>query len=210
MEETRIEVAGTEIPVKWEIPAESSGIVIFAHGTGSSRNSTRNNFVADQLREVGLGTVLFDLLVGGEQEDVNKRSDMELHQKRLCAVADWIAARSEGEDKPFGFYGSSTGAAVALLASVRWAGNVGAIVSRGGRPDIVQPILAEVAVPTLLIVGERDRIVLEINRKAFDQLSCEKDLAIVEGASHLFEEPGTLDQVVDLTRKWFLDHFRLS
>lgn len=206
MEEFSIDVDGVELPGRMEIPEGAGGIVVFVHGTGSSRYSSRNNFVAKALRKAGLGTVLFDLLVGEEVHDPQKRSDMDLEARRVLAVTDMVARSPEGKGVCFGFFGSSTGAAAALLASVRTGQDVGAVVSRGGRPDLVYPELGKVTAATLLIVGELDRMVLEINRKAHDLLQCEKKFTVVEGAGHLFEEPGTLEEVAELTCFWFLGH----
>jgi len=206
MEEFSIDVEGVELPAKVEIPEGAGAIVVFAHGTGSSRNSSRNNFVASVLRKAGLGTVLFDLLVGEEVHDPQKRSDMDLEARRVVAVTDLVARRAEGQGARFGFFGSSTGAAAALLASIRSGRDVRAVVSRGGRPDLVHAELGRVTAATLLVVGELDRMVLEINRKAHGLLQCEKKLTVVEGASHLFEERGTLEEVAELTRTWFLRH----
>lgn len=206
MAEFSIDVEGVELPAKVEIPEGAGAIVVFAHGTGSSRNSSRNNFVASVLRKAGLGTVLFDLLVGEEVHDPQKRSDMDLEARRVVAVTDLVARRAEGQGARFGFFGSSTGAAAALLASIRSGRDVRAVVSRGGRPDLVHAELGRVTAATLLVVGELDRMVLEINRKAHGLLQCEKKLTVVEGASHLFEERGTLEEVAELTRTWFLRH----
>ncbi|WP_266074745.1 dienelactone hydrolase family protein [Haladaptatus caseinilyticus] len=184
------------------IPAGASGIVLFAHGSGSSRKSPRNNFVAERLQEFGLGTLLFDLLTETEDTAYENRFDIELLTDRLVTVTEWIEAQAGSDEYRLGYFGSSTGAAAALRAAARRPATE-AVVSRGGRVDLATAVLDDVSSPTLFIVGERDEQVLELNREAYDRLTCEKELEIVAGAGHLFEEPGTLETVADLTGEWF-------
>lgn len=187
------------------LPAGSRAIVVFAHGSGSGRLSPRNNQVADGLGESGLATLLFDLLTEREAADRANVFDIPLLAERLIASMDWLAARDDTRGLATGLFGASTGAAAALVAAGRSAG-VGAVVSRGGRPDLAADALPAVTAPTLLIVGGLDTQVLELNRAALERLAGEKELAVVPGATHLFEEPGKLDQVVDLARAWFRRH----
>jgi len=185
---------------KLTVPAEAMGLVLFAHGSGSSRRSPRNVYVAAALHEARIATLLFDLLT--EVEDLNRENvfDIPLLGRRLLEATQW--ARIHGPKLPIGYFGASTGAAAALTAA---ASNheVRAVVSRGGRPDLAGAALAQVRAPTLLIVGGNDEIVLELNREAYALLQCEKRLSVVPGATHLFEEPGTLDEVVGLATEWF-------
>ncbi|EFW92216.1 hypothetical protein ZOD2009_12085 [Haladaptatus paucihalophilus DX253] len=187
------------------VPSDADGIVLFAHGSGSSRKSPRNNFVAERLHEFGLGTLLFDLLTEAEDETYANRFDIELLTDRLVAVTEWVEQRPETEERDVGYFGSSTGAAAALRGAARRP-EVGATVSRGGRVDLATEVLADVTAPTLFIVGGRDTQVLELNREAYDRLRCEKELEVVEGAGHLFEEPGTLESVATLAGEWFSSH----
>jgi len=191
------------------VPTASSGVVLFAHGSGSSRKSPRNRYVADLLNESGLATLLTDLLTEDEQEvdlqTAHLRFDIGLLAKRLAAITEWLAQYSEVSGLPIGLFGASTGAAAALAAAAELPNNVGAVVSRGGRPDLAGPALPHVKAPTLLIVGGTDHVVLDLNRKAMAQMHCQKELTIVPGASHLFEEPGTLTKVAGLARDWFLN-----
>lgn len=190
------------------IPGGATGLVVFAHGSGSSRSSPRNRAVAEKLREVQLGTLLFDLLtVPEEQEDLitgGKRFDIELLSRRLIDVTDWLLANEATRDLPMGYFGASTGAAAALVAAAERAGSVRAVVSRGGRPDLAGSALEKVKAPTLLIVGGEDHVVIDLNRKALEKLKSEKKLAVVPGATHLFEKPGTLEQVSQLAADWFV------
>lgn len=188
------------------LPPGTSAVVAFAHGSGSSRFSPRNTYVAEALRAAGLGTLLFDLLSDEEARDRRLVFDIDLLAERLLVATRWLHETPECRDLRIGYFGASTGAAAALVAAARSEVDIGAVVSRGGRPDLAAPVLAEVAAPTLLIVGGLDVDVLELNRAALDRMTCEKRLEIVPGASHLFEEPGTLDTVIRLARQWFSDH----
>ena len=181
----------------------AEGVVLFAHGSGSSRLSPRNNFVARILRRAGLATLLMDLLTGEEDMDYNTRFDIELLSERLAAATLWLAKEKKTRGLNIGYFGASTGAAAALQASVSGATPIGAVVSRGGRPDLADEYLDRVAAPTLLIVGGYDDVVIELNRKAYAKIRCVKEMVIVPGATHLFEEPGTLEEVARLAADWF-------
>jgi putative phosphoribosyl transferase len=185
------------------VPGTGAGIVVFAHGSGSSRHSPRNRFVADMLADAGLGTLLFDLLTAEEEQDRDNVFDIRLLARRLGAVTRWLRGQPGLAADRIGYFGASTGAAAALLAAAELDGEVAAVVSRGGRPDLAIPRLTEVRAPTLLIVGAQDDMVLRMNREAQKYLRCENHLAVVPGASHLFEEPGTLEQAASLARDWF-------
>jgi putative phosphoribosyl transferase len=187
------------------VPYGTPGVVVFAHGSGSSRHSPRNRFVAEALTDAGLGTLLFDLLTPEEEAERANVFDIGLLGERLAQATRWLR-EVIGRDTPIGYFGASTGAAAALWASVEPDVDVAAVVSRGGRPDLAWPRLDSVRTPTLLIVGGRDELVLDLNRHAQARLDCESRLAVVPGATHLFEEPGALDAVADLARDWFVDH----
>lgn len=190
------------------LPAGAQGIVIFAHGSGSSRLSPRNTFVAGILQQAGLGTLLFDLLTREEDRIYENRFDIPLLARRLHGATRWLLAQPEGADKLLGYFGASTGAAAALQGAAELGDAVSAVVSRGGRPDMAGPFLEKVRAPTLLIVGELDREVLRLNREAYARLAAAKELAVVPGATHLFEEPGTLERAANLAREWFLRYLR--
>lgn len=189
------------------VPIHPAGLVLFAHGSGSSRLSPRNRFVAEALNGGGLGTLLFDLLTPDEERNRANVFDIRLLGDRLVAVTEWIRVQPGLGGLAIGYFGASTGAAAALWAATRMD-DVAAVVSRGGRPDLAPSALPTVSAPTLLIVGGRDPTVEELNREAQRQLTCEKRIVIVPGATHLFEEPGTLDRVADLARVWFQDHMK--
>jgi putative phosphoribosyl transferase len=190
------------------IPRQASGVVLFAHGSGSSRHSSRNQFVAQTLRDAGLGTLLFDLLTPEEEAiDIytrHLRFDIGLLAERLVNATSWL--KGEFDYVRAGYFGASTGAAAALVAAAELGDVIGAVVSRGGRPDLAADELPLVKAPTLLIVGGLDYPVIEMNRQAYAQLRCEKEIEIVPGATHLFEEPGALDQVAHLAANWFQTH----
>jgi pimeloyl-ACP methyl ester carboxylesterase len=188
------------------IPTSAEGLVVFAHGSGSSRLSPRNMRVARALRAAGLGTLLFDLLTDEEASDRRRVFDIPLLAERLATAAEWAGQHEAAARLPIGFFGASTGAAAALVAAAHGPVAVRAVVSRGGRPDLAGASLRSVRAPTLLIVGGEDREVLDLNRAALAAMSCPKELKIVPGATHLFEEPGALDQVIELARDWFAAH----
>jgi putative phosphoribosyl transferase len=188
------------------LPREPIGLVIFAHGSGSSRFSPRNSFVAEKLVASGFATLLFDLLSVDEAEDRRNVFDIELLGARVGEAIVWTSQNSELHDRPIGLFGASTGAAAALVAAARRPARVAAVVSRGGRPDLAGATLMQVKAPTLLIVGGADYDVLELNRWALGQLRCEARLDVIPGATHLFEERGTLEQVVAHAAGWFVEH----
>jgi putative phosphoribosyl transferase len=192
------------------VPEQSLGLVLFAHGSGSSRHSRRNQQVAATLRVGGLSTLLLDLLTEREElvdlRTAQLRFDIDLLAGRVATAARWANRHTETHGLPIGYFGASTGAAAALCAAARQPGTVHAIVSRGGRPDLAGTCLADVTAPTLLIVGGYDHTVVDLNRHAYDQLRVERRLEIVPGATHLFEEPGAIEEVARLSRDWFLGH----
>lgn len=205
--------AGDAVLSGWlEIPASASGVVVFAHGSGSSRFSKRNNAVAKHLRDAGLATLLFDLLTAEEDriDTVTReyRFDIPLLSQRLAGATNWLIDQSGVEDLPIGLFGSSTGAAAALIVAARVPRRIAAVVSRGGRADLADDFLCQVQAPTLLIVGGADTEVLQLNRNARDQMQCIAEIAVVDRATHLFEEPGALEQVEALAGDWFLQHLR--
>jgi putative phosphoribosyl transferase len=193
------------------VPARAIGVVAFAHGSGSSRHSPRNRAVAQTLNGAGIATLLLDLLTPEEeardQAAGTHRFDIPLLARRLADCTDWLRDQPEVRGLPLGYFGASTGAAAALAAAAGRGNSVAAIVSRGGRPDLARSDLHRVTAPTLLLVGERDSVVVELNIEAQRQLGRASDLHIVPGASHLFEEPGTLELVADLARDWFVHYF---
>lgn len=188
------------------IPERPVGVVVFAHGSGSSRHSPRNRYVAEVLNAAGLATLLFDLLTPDEERNRANVFDIELLAGRLVNVTEWLASRPDTAALPVGYFGASTGAGAALVAAADPRVRVGAVVSRGGRPDLAGTALTKVLAPTLLIVGGNDDVVLGLNRQAQAMMRVGCQLAIVPGATHLFEEPGTLEQVAVLARDWFIDH----
>jgi putative phosphoribosyl transferase len=199
-------VGPRRLPGFLDQPERAAGVVLFAHGSGSSRLSTRNNSVAGELNASGLATLLFDLLSVEEAEDRANVFDIPLLAGRLQEAAEWVASQPQCRGLPIGYFGASTGSAAALIAAASGAREIGAIVSRGGRPDLADPVLEKVKAPTRLIVGGHDYGVIELNQAAFARLRCTKALEIVPGATHLFEEPGALATVVALARGWFLRH----
>ncbi|HEX7971980.1 MAG TPA: alpha/beta hydrolase [Thiobacillus sp.] len=191
-----------------EIPEPAAGLVLFAHGSGSSRHSPRNNYVAGILRQAGVGTLLMDLLTPEEDRDYARRFDIGLLTERLLAAARWVGREESARTLPLGFFGASTGAAAALEAAAEMGAGARAVVSRGGRPDLAsRETLARVSAPTLLLVGGLDGGVIELNEQAYAQLGCEKELVVVPGATHLFEEPGALEEVARQAAGWFAGHF---
>ena len=188
------------------VPENANGIVLFAHGSGSSRFSPRNTYVASVLQQQNIGTLLFDLLTQEEDENYSTRFDIALLARRLIAATDWV--KGEMESLKLGYFGASTGAAAALLAAATTDNEIAAIVSRGGRPDLAgETALSRVKSPTLLIVGSLDDVVIELNREAYALMNCEKQLILISGATHLFEEPGTLEQAAKNAASWFAKHF---
>ena len=188
------------------IPSAAKGLVLFAHGSGSGRLSPRNNYVASVLRESGVATLLFDLLTEEEDRIYETRFDIDLLTRRLLLATEWVKQQAAMRSLAIGYFGASTGAAAALKAAAALGPEVRAVVSRGGRPDLALDDLARVQAPTLLIVGGNDDLVIELNRKAYRELRGEKELQIVPGATHLFEEPGTLEQVAAAAARWFARH----
>lgn len=207
-----VPAAGAVLPGELVVPAEAKGVVLFAHGSGSSRFSPRNQFVAQQLQAAGLATLLVDLLTPREDEidraTAELRFDIDLLAARLVGTTDWLSDNDGTRDLDVGLFGASTGGGTALVAAAQRADKVTAVVSRGGRPDLAGSALELVRAPTLLIVGERDSAVIELNRQAMARMTAEVQLAIVPGATHLFEETGALDQVAALARDWFDRHLR--
>ncbi len=207
-----IPVGGGAIAGDLVIPVQAHGIVLFAHGSGSSRHSPRNRFVAGVLQNARIATLLMDLLTLEEERldeatQGSLRFDIGLLASRLGAASGWVHANPSTKDLPIGYFGASTGAAAALVtAAAEWRGKVSAVVSRGGRPDLAHDALGAVKAPTLLIVGGEDYVVIGLNREALARLTCEKRLEIVPGATHLFEEPGTLERVAALASDWFMRH----
>jgi putative phosphoribosyl transferase len=189
------------------VPPHAPGMVIFAHGSGSGRFSPRNNFVARRLQQDGLATLLLDLLTEEEAGDRRKVFDIDLLADRLLLARGWAEADPRTRHLTIGYFGASTGAGAALQAAAREPSNVMAVVSRGGRPDLAEPYLPSVIAPTLLIVGGHDKPVIEMNQAAYELLTCPKRLTVVPGATHLFEEPGTLEQVAEQADRWFGRHF---
>jgi dienelactone hydrolase len=196
------------------VPDFAQGVVLFAHGSGSSRHSPRNKYVAQILQDAGFATLLMDLLTAQEEaidaQPAALRFDIELLARRLTEVTWWVVDQQQTANLPIGYFGASTGAAAALVSAAELPDLIAAVVSRGGRPDLAGGALRQVVAPTLLIVGGNDRTVLELNRKAFALLPGEKALEIVPGATHLFEEPGALEAVADLARQWFVRYLSRS
>jgi dienelactone hydrolase len=188
------------------IPTVTTSLVIFAHGSGSSRRSPRNMFVASVLQKSSIGTLLFDLLTEEEDTDYEMRFDIELLTERLEAVTLWVEAQPYLSSLPLGYFGASTGGAAALGAAADLPNRIGAVVSRGGRPDLTPRDLGLVKAPTLLIVGGLDDVLISLNEKAYAAIEAEKELHIVPGATHLFEEPGTLEEAAGLASEWFAKH----
>jgi putative phosphoribosyl transferase len=192
------------------LPAQTLGMVVFAHGSGSGRFSPRNNFVARHLQQGQVATLLIDLLAPDEAEDRRKVFDIDLLADRILFAKAWLGEDARTKGLGIGYFGASTGAAAALQAAARDSSSIRAVVSRGGRPDLAEPYLPSVIVPTLLIVGGDDEPVIEMNRTAYRLLTCPKRLVIVPRASHLFEEPGTLEEVAEHALTWFQQHFHPS
>ena len=210
MNEVDISAGRATLAGNLNIPVNATALVLFAHGSGSSRHSLRNQFVARTLNDTGLATLLFDLFTP-EEELVDMRTaelrfDIDLLAKRLVHATKWAKRQEQTRDLPIGYFGSSTGGGAALVAAAQLPDDVDAVVSHGGRPDLAGAALPKVQAPTLLIVGGQDDIVIELNEQARDQTRCEVKLKIIPGATHLFEEPGTLEQVAKLASDWFNNH----
>jgi putative phosphoribosyl transferase len=210
MSEVQIRAGRAVLSGNLDIPKDASALVLFAHGSGSSRHSPRNQFVARTLNEAGLATLLFDLLTHEEEaidtQTRELRFDIHLLAERLVDATKWARQQSQTRDLRIGYFGSSTGGAAALVAAVDVPQDVGAVVSRGGRPDLAGEALTKVQAPTLLVVGGDDDIVIELNEQARDRMRCEVKLEIIPGATHLFEEPGTLEKAATLASDWFSLH----
>lgn len=208
----QIEIPIGKIKVEGDlvVPENAKGIVLFAHGSGSSRFSPRNQFVAQVMQKNQLGTLLIDLLTFDENkiDQITRelRFDVDLLSSRLVGITHWLGSDPRTKKLAIGYFGASTGAAAALIAAAQEGANISAVVSRGGRPDLAGRYLPTVEAPTLLIVGGADPEVIQLNQEAFDVLTCAKKMQIVPGATHLFEEPGTLEQVADLAVNWFLNY----
>jgi putative phosphoribosyl transferase len=206
----KVDAAGVTLEGNLAVPDLARGIVVFAHGSGSSRHSPRNRYVASVLQEAGLATLLVDLLTLEEERiDVRTthiRFDIDLLAARLVGCTAWLAQQPPTQELRVGYFGASTGGGAALVAAAERPDDVGAVVSRGGRPDLAGEALPRVKAPTLLIVGGNDTPVIKMNREVLALLQCEKQLSIVPGATHLFEEPGTLEEVARLAREWFLQY----
>jgi putative phosphoribosyl transferase len=202
-----IPAGGVTVEGMLEIPEGAVGLVLFAHGSGSSRHSPRNNYVAGVLRAAGVGTLLMDLLTPEEDRVYSRRFDIGLLTQRLLDAARWVGTQDATQHMPLGFFGASTGAAAALEAAARLGAETRAVVSRGGRPDLArEQALVNVTAPTLLLVGGYDDVVIDLNQLAYDHLRCKKEMVIVPGATHLFEEPGTLEAVATRAAGWFAEH----
>ncbi|WP_142525531.1 dienelactone hydrolase family protein [Methylacidimicrobium cyclopophantes] len=210
-EEVEVGIDEVLLPGTLEVPPDAGGIVLFAHGSGSSRLSPRNRFVARFLQQNGSGTLLFDLFTPEEEEEDEQtaalRFDIDFLAGRLIGAARWLRNHLGERGSALGYFGSSTGGGAALVAAARQGSEISAVVSRGGRPDLAGSALSQVRSPTLLIVGGADRLVLRLNQEALRELRCEKVLAVVPAATHLFEEPGALEEVARLAAGWFRGHW---
>jgi len=209
-----VNAGGVALEGSIAVPEKAAGIVVFAHGSGSSRRSPRNQYVARVLQKAGIATLLFDLLTSREEQEEyftrHLRFDIGMLAGRLAEAARWAADRSNVANLELGFFGASTGAAAALIAASRLEGQVKAVVSRGGRPDLAGDALPEIHAATLLIVGGDDNAVIGLNHDACARLTCEKEMKIIPGATHLFEEPGALEEVAKLAAHWFQSHLQIA
>ena len=204
----QIPIDSTRLEGSLAIPGQSKGLVVFAHGSGSSRFSPRNNYVAKILRQAGIGTLLMDLLTEQEDSAYETRFNIDLLTERLLLATRWVQEQPRTKDLKIGYFGASTGAAAALKAAAIEGSKIGAVVSRGGRPDLAGEALTRVQSPTLLIVGGGDTVVLQLNRAALAKLKGKKELVIIPGATHLFEEPGALEEVARLATEWFKQYLQ--
>jgi dienelactone hydrolase len=202
-ETVRIRLGATELEGMLDLPEQPLGVVLFAHGSGSSRLSPRNLFVARRLQSAGLGTLLVDLLTAEEDRNYSRRFEIPFLAERLAQITDWVRGRIAGTPLRIGTFGASTGAAAALRAAAEHEGTVAAVVSRGGRPDLAEEALDKITAPTLLIVGGNDEPVMSLNIRAYHRLSTVKELVVIPGATHLFEEPGALEEVGRRATEWF-------
>jgi len=203
-----IPVFGVHLKGRFRIAENQKGLIIFSHGSGSSRLSSRNNYVAEFLQNDGFSSLLFDLLTEVEDLNYQTRFDINLLTQRLVGVTQWMLTYEEIPDVPIGYFGASTGAASALFAAAQLGNEIKVVVSRGGRPDLAMPVLDKVKAPTLLIVGGDDDVVIELNKKAYAELGGIKKIEIVDGATHLFSEPGKLEEVARLTSHWFNNYLK--
>jgi len=207
MHSVQIPAGQIELEGELALPASAKGVVLFAHGSGSSRFSPRNTYVAEVLQKRGIGTLLFDLLTREEDRNYATRFDITLLTQRLIAATEWLRSNAKTQTMKLGYFGASTGAAAALQAAADMGDKISAVVSRGGRPDLAGEVaLRSVTAPTLLIVGGADYGVIELNEQAGALLNCEKKLTLIPGATHLFEEPGTLQQAASIAADWFVQH----
>jgi dienelactone hydrolase len=205
-----IPILNVELKGRLRIADHQKGMVIFSHGSGSGRLSSRNNYVAEQLLDGGFSSLLFDLLTEKEDLIYENRFDIDLLSKRLVKVTQWVQENKELVQVPIGYFGASTGAASALYAAAQLGNTIQAIVSRGGRPDLALPVLNKIKTPTLLIVGGDDDVVIHLNNKAYAELAGIKKMEIIEGATHLFPEPGKLEEVSELSTKWFNKYLKIK
>ena len=203
-----IPVFGVHLKGRFRIAENQKGLIIFSHGSGSSRLSSRNNYVAEFLQNDGFSSLLFDLLTEVEDLNYQTRFDINLLTQRLVGVTQWMLTYEEIPDVPIGYFGASTGAASALFAAAQLENEIKVVVSRGGRPDLAMPVLDKVKAPTLLIVGGNDDVVIKLNKKAYTGLGGIKKIEIVDGATHLFSEPGKLEEVARLTSHWFDNYLK--
>lgn len=209
-QEVKIPAGGVTLEGNLVLPPSARAAVIFAHGSGSSRLSPRNRYVAGVLQDAGIGTLLFDLLTRDEDTIYENRFNIELLTERLKSATSWLRKQPQTSDFSLGYFGASTGTASALRAAADLGKQISAVVSRGGRPDLAYEALSRVQAPVLLIVGGNDSLVIELNRSAYDKIKAEKHLAIVPGATHLFEERGTLEEAARLAAEWFRQHLTAS
>jgi putative phosphoribosyl transferase len=209
-EAVEVRINSLTLPGLLALPDKAEGLVIFAHGSGSSRLSPRNALVARVFKQAAMGTLLFDLLTAAEDQIYENRFNIELISERLIKATHWLSWRPEARGLALGYFGASTGAAAALKAAAHLGPRIKAVVSRGGRPDLVLEALPQVQAPTLLIVGGEDAVVIHLNQQAYQYLTASKRLAIIPGAGHLFEEPGALEEVADLAAAWFARYLKVQ
>jgi len=206
--EVEIPIGKLSLKGKFSMPEKAYGIVLFSHGSGSSRNSPRNNYVAKVLQQQGLATLLFDLLTEEEDRVYENRFNIGLLTRRLISATEWVMVYTHGRKLPIGYFGASTGAASALRAAAHFKDKIQVVVSRGGRPDLAMQDLPGVTAPTLLLVGGLDLPVIDMNQDALEKMQAHAKLQIIPGATHLFGEPGKLQRVAELSAQWFVEHFQ--